>query len=89
MGWIISLSELGRVTLGLREMGLLEALRAEPWLGTAPKKPKRLEIVCDGQTGSLSHDHPISFSQTNRTYAFRSNMRAEAVFPEHDPMAIL
>lgn len=79
----------GRVTLGLREMGLLEALRAEPWLGTAPKKPKRLEIVCDGQTGSLSHDHPISFSQTNRTYAFRSNMRAEAVFPEHDPMAIL
>lgn len=79
----------GRVTLGLREMILLEALKAEPWLAAASKKPKRLEIVCDGQTGSFSHDHPISFSQTNRTYAFRSNMRTEAVFPEHDSMAML
>lgn len=79
----------GRVSLGLRELDLLEALRAEPWLGTTPKKPKRLEIVCDGQTGSLSHDHPISFSQTKRTYALRSTMRTEVIFPDHDPMAIL
>lgn len=69
----------GKISLGLRDKGLHEALEEEPWQASewyrknAPRKVL-LEIVRDsvpGDTSMLVRDSPISFSQDRRMYNFR------------------
>lgn len=70
----------GRISLGLRECGLEEALATEPWLASdwyARRQPPEVALNMsidseDAGSGSLQRDVPLSFSQTNRRYTFRS-----------------
>lgn len=69
----------GRISLGLRDKDLFDALRDEPWQASewyrtlAPRKVS-LEIVCEcnpGNSSMLVRDNPVSFSQERRSYSFR------------------
>ncbi|GAB2456921.1 type I-E CRISPR-associated protein Cas5/CasD [Nocardioides hungaricus] len=69
------------ISLGTRSAGLLEALRAEPWLARPwyQKQQGRtvhLELVVDALPGSAStetaRDVPESFDPTRRDYGWRS-----------------
>lgn len=73
----------GKVSLGLRDKGLHDALENEPWQASkwyrkqAPRKVL-LEIVRDsapGDTSMLVRDSPVSFSQERRMYNFRGTER--------------
>lgn len=81
----------GTLSLGLREMSLLEALGSEPWLGSGAVPPSELEIVYDDTSGVLTSDHPISFSQVHRTYGLRYATHIQVPLPQtsHDAMAML
>lgn len=68
----------GRISLGIRDVCLEEALSTEPWLASdwyAKKQPKEvyLDVSMDSPDaiGYLQRDSPLSFSQNNRTYATR------------------
>lgn len=80
----------GRLCLGLRNMELEEALRAEPLLAERKKgEPERMRFILDDPTGSgRAHDVPISYSPFNRQYAYRAVRESwqTAGGSEHDPM---
>lgn len=68
----------GRISLGLRETTLEEALRIEPWQAAAwyrRRMPKDLELEmtvdADGTGGYLVRDLPVTFSQEHRSFEFR------------------
>lgn len=69
----------GRVSLGIRDKTLREALENEPWLASDWYKRRHkkdasqeLTIDCDNpEKGYLVRDVPISFSQKRRKYGFR------------------
>lgn len=70
----------GKISLGLRDKELFDALVDEPWQASEwyrRKAPRRvlLEIVkdCDPDDSSiLVRDHPLSFDQERRSYNFRN-----------------
>lgn len=68
----------GRISLGIRDVCLEDALSSEPWLASdwyARKQPDEvfLDVSMDSvdATGFIQRDSPLSFSQRNRTYATR------------------
>lgn len=70
----------GKVALGIKDVGLEEALSSEPWLASdwyAKKQPGEvmLDVVVDStspDTGYLQRDDPVSFSEKNRVHAARA-----------------
>ncbi len=84
----------GPLTLGIREGGMVEILRTEPWQASEwyrkrmsnmskRKEALQLEIVRDAvgeEQGYSVRDVPISFSQKRRKYGFRNVIR------EHIPL---
>lgn len=76
----------GRVSLGLREMQLEDALRDEPWLAADWYKrmhgsSSELELILDAdasESGYFVRDDPISYSQNKRRHGFRK-IRAEGI----------
>lgn len=70
----------GKISLGIRDANLEEALASEPWLASdwyAKRQPKEisLDVVIDSQVpgcGYLQKDNPISFSEKNRRYSTRA-----------------
>lgn len=86
----------GKLSLGLREEGLEQALKNEPWLAAdwykkRAKNEIRLEIVrdaCDGENAVFGlRDTPLSFDQKHRQFTFRGTVRYGASYypTEHDP----
>lgn len=69
----------GRVSLGMRDKPLREALTDEPWLASDWYKRRHegdaeLELTLDAEGsegGYLVRDVPVSFSQNRRRYGFR------------------
>ena len=91
----------GRLSLGIREACLEEALATEPWLASdwyAKKQPAEvlLDISVDSpdSTGYMQRDSPLSFSQSNRTYATRQirfipmSVRIENERSRHNSMKV-
>ena len=80
----------GRLCLGLRDMELEEALRAEPLLVERKESgSERMRFVLDDPTGGgRAHDVPVSYSPFDRQYAYRAVRESwQAVGgSEHDPM---
>lgn len=83
----------GKVCLGLRQMGLEDALKCEPRLCYDKSRKKdekvRVRIVLDDPHGSARlNDVPVSFSPFDRRYAYRAAREIWHEFPEsgHDPM---
>ena len=85
-----------RLSLGLREASLVDALRDEPWRASAwyrrRNKCALLEIVCDaeGWDGIVVQDLPLSFSPEKRRYGLRFTVRENcvgtlSVNTAHDP----
>lgn len=73
--------------LGVRDGGVEEALRAEPWHASEWHRCKRAEQVQlplfrdarDGEEGDSLRDSPQTFSQENRSYHWRTVFEAEPV----------
>ena len=80
----------GRLCLGLRDMELEEALRAETLLVERKESgPERMRFVLDDPTGGgRAHDVPVSYSPFDRQYAYRAVRGSwqTAGGSEHDPM---
>ena len=80
----------GRLCLGLRDMELEEALRAEPLLVERKESgSERMRFVLDDPTGGgRAHDVPVSYSPFDRQYAYRAVRESwqTAGGSEHDPM---
>lgn len=79
----------GRLCLGLRDMELEEALRAETLLVERKEsEPERMRFVLDDPTGGgRAHDVPVSYSPFDRQYAYRAVRESwQAGGSEHDPM---
>lgn len=72
----------GRVSLGIRELPLQEALENEPWLACEWRRgfmDGRLVVTVDAErsTGAARmRDVPISFSQLHRQFGFRQASRS-------------
>jgi CRISPR system Cascade subunit CasD len=92
----------GRLSLGLRDTSLTDALRTEPWLASEWYRIRNklnmssLEIVYDAEDGVLTQDFPRSFNPQYRQYELRSvkheklpNPSATIVTTNHDPFAEL
>jgi CRISPR system Cascade subunit CasD len=84
----------GPLSLGLREAGLPEALRGEPWLAQKWYEKRHrgaaLEIVRDARDGAVSRDLPQSFDSRDRRYAMRTLRREAFALPTaHDPLAAI
>jgi CRISPR system Cascade subunit CasD len=95
----------GKISLGIRQQALREALTSEIWLASEWYKRKMnrksllsLTLVCDAdQPGALRRrDVPVSFNQTHRKYTFRNVEYATDAVPagtesptEHDAFAAL
>lgn len=80
----------GRLCLGLRDMELEEALRAETLLVERKESElERMRFVLDDPTGGgRAHDVPVSYSPFDRQYAYwavRESWQATGG-SEHDPM---
>ena len=78
----------GRVSLGLRDKPLLDALREEPWQASLWYQKRngktRLAIVSDSSisdTGIRRRDFPVSFDQRHRKHAYR--------YADDDPKAVM
>lgn len=82
----------GQLVLGMRKLGLRQALENEPWLASEWYQNKlkkksdqvKLTIVCDAQHNDngafLRRDLPVSFDQRHRRYGFRMILdTAEAI----------
>lgn len=65
----------GRVVLGIRPDSLLNALKAEPWLANDPDRDEKVRFVLDADVSEdesyILRDHPVSFDQRQRKFAFR------------------
>lgn len=92
----------GRVSLGIRELSLREALESEPWLAPVWRQrnlDKTLFISLEAQpeqNSAIIRDVPVSFSPVHRQFAFRAVQQysisiEDGICPqkEHDPMAEL
>jgi CRISPR system Cascade subunit CasD len=90
----------GRVSLGLRDMPLETALRAEEWLAGKPYSSRennpRLTLVLDSDKPGIlrRRDLPLSFSPNHRKHTFRfvediPNAVAVGGDTDHDAMAEL
>jgi CRISPR system Cascade subunit CasD len=83
----------GRLSLGLREMTLADALRDEPWLASDWYKRRSnvtsLEIICDATEGIVTQDLPLSFNPECRRYGLRATRRETfdilSANTSHDP----
>lgn len=82
----------GRLSLGLVDEPLEEALREHPWLAAnwyRKQQPKqvRLPLVVDAEAGDVTTetrmDVPVSFSLEHRQYAWRNVARRPAVVVEN------
>jgi CRISPR system Cascade subunit CasD len=89
------------LSLGLRPLPLLEALRAEPWQ-TALWRQKQLDpelkIIADVSSGEMGNalyeDVPVSFSPLHRQFSYRmvaeyGSVKKIITDQDHDPMAEL
>lgn len=80
----------GRVCLGLRDLPLEEALRAEPLLDQAGRdQPDRVRIILDApKEPTRMRDMPVSFHPHHRQHTYRTAKEVwqEFVPCEHDPM---
>lgn len=80
----------GRICLGLRDMELEEALRAETLLVERKESElERMRFVLDDPTGGgRAHDVPVSYSPFDRQYAYRAVRESWQATggSEHDPM---
>ncbi len=92
----------GRVSLGIRPMGLKEALEKEPWLASRFRQERlnrslRIRIDTAPDTGiAIVRDAPMSFSQLHRQFGYRAVYEYDIEMPKnenspvcHDPMAEL
>lgn len=95
----------GRISLGMRALPLLDALRREPPIAEARQysrepRPVRLRILVDAEAvddARYACDKPVSFDQRRREYGFRrvrdidvSGERRDAEpSTEHDPISEL
>ena len=73
------------IILGIRNLPLLEALKTEPYLGKVKNNQslELLPIMFDDEVGSvIRRDLPVSFSQENRRYTFRSTEVTYVPFPD-------
>ena len=70
----------GKVSLGVRDVSLNEALNDEPWIASSwyvhrhPNIELEITMDSDGSDGYLVRDEPVSFSQKRRLYGFRKVM---------------
>lgn len=93
----------GRVSLGVRDGDLRSVMYSEPWHASAWRQREtrsstaQLEFVRDAvdssEHGETVRDEPISFSQENRDYGWRTVVRDDMVVvhnPEYrgDPVAM-
>lgn len=78
----------GQVSLGLRDSGLEDALRVEPWRASAWYQHKQgpeveLDLVVDAEPGDQAvetrRDVPLSFSPERREYGWRDIARRDPV----------
>lgn len=79
----------GRVSLGLRNLPLAEALTQEKPLAAENPKQRKVRIVLEAPAGTARvRDVPLSFSPYHRQYAYRAAKEVWHEFPaqEHDPM---
>ncbi len=65
----------GRVSLGIRNAGLMDALKSEPWLCEVNNRDEKARFVLDAQSDEdesyILRDNPVSFDQNCRKFAFR------------------
>ncbi len=66
----------GRVSLGIRkDMKLMDALKAEPWLCEVKDRDEKTRFVLDAGADDdetyILRDNPVSFDQNCRKFAFR------------------
>lgn len=80
---------------GLKEAGLLDALKDYPWLGSNLQHYEKLDqmrLVIDDDAGpQVRHDHPISFEKGNRQFAPRrvkTDFIAKPPFTGPDPKGL-
>lgn len=79
----------GRLSLGISDTTLEEALSNTPWLASewfARRQPPEVYLdlildAADGAKGYLQRDYPLSFSQVERSFTVRS--------VEYRPMAVM
>lgn len=95
----------GRVSLGIRNATLMDALKAEPWLCEIKERDTKTRFVFDAlpndEESYILRDNPVSFDQNCRKFAFRrvldkldvtvNSVEKVDAEPEttHDPMAEL
>lgn len=88
----------GPITLGLRDGGVDDVLRAEPWVASRPwrrrhrRQPEvNLDLVLDARPDDrateLLQDAPISFDPRRRSYGLRAVMRDTVSVVNHDFVA--
>lgn len=84
----------GRVSLGVHDQTLDNALKSWPWLAAGWYKRRasrsvRLEIIRDARPGESSTetvpDEPISFDPARREYGWRSVLRTHVNVDNEDP----
>lgn len=65
----------GRVSLGIRNASLMDALKAEPWLCEVKNRDEKTRFVMDALPSDdesyILRDNPVSFDQNCRKFAFR------------------
>ncbi len=65
----------GRVSLGLRTLCLMEALKSEPWLTEDKERNDKVRYVLDAaadeEESYILRDHPVSYNQLQRKFKFR------------------
>ena len=65
----------GRVSLGIRPMGLMDALKSEPWLTSDKDRDEKVRFVLDAtpeeEESYILRDHPVSYNQQQRKFKFR------------------
>jgi CRISPR system Cascade subunit CasD len=84
------------ITLGIRPLGLVEALRQEPLLRSASQRgrrmPEKLRLVTDAlpgeQSRSVKRDQAVSFHPQRREYVWRGVIQREPVQVETRSQAI-
>lgn len=83
------------LVLGIRETGLVEALREEEWHASTLHRKARAERVAlpihrdvlPGERGVAHRDVPVSFAQEHRQYAWREVIQDDSGAPMENPDA--
>lgn len=79
--------------LGIRDLSLIDALKAEPACGENPRESMRITADADENSvnAAAQRDIPLSFDPRRRAYGYRNVVEyellrpAETEQPEHDP----